>query len=132
MADMKSLRAALNSMGSDLFIAIDIPFEETSELQRQLLGAFAFGMSFAIGQIEKLTPPEVHALAIALLMDAFRYSDHQATAFAHDLIESASGRGNSTTRAVIHRGIDGHRQWNSGDHAGLRDNIESIFSALGA
>jgi len=131
-ADMKSLRTALNSMSANLFVVIRIPFEETSELQRQLLAAFAFGMSFAVGKIEKLTPPEVYALAIIMLMGTFRYSAEQATAFAQELIESASGRGNPTIRTVIHRGIDGHRQWHSGERAGLQDNIESVFKALGA
>jgi len=73
-ADMKSLRTALNSMSANLFVVIRIPFEETSELQRQLLAAFAFGMSFAVGKIENLPPPDVFALAIIMLLGTFLYS----------------------------------------------------------
>ena len=89
-------------------------------------------MTFVIGQIEHLTPPEVHALSITMLMDVFKYSGQQAAAFSSDLIESASGRGNPTIQAIIHRGIDGHRQWSSGQTAELSKNVKSVFQAVGA
>jgi hypothetical protein len=132
VADMKVLRSSLASMCNDLIASGGVPFEATTELQRQLLASFAFGMTFAIGQIEHLTPPEVHALSIAMLTDAFKYSAQQAGAFSSHLIESASGRGNPTIRAIIHRGIDGHRQWSSGQTAELSKNVRSVFQAIGA
>src|SRR5262245_52233901 len=106
MGDLKNTRAEIAVMASDLFDAIGIPFEKTTELQRQVLSAFAFGMVFAVGQIERLSPPEVHALATAMLMDVYKYSDHQAVAFGNELIDAAGGRGNRTMNAIIHRGID--------------------------
>src|SRR5712691_10658292 len=96
-------------MGEALFSALGIPFEASTELRRQLLASYCFGMLFAGGRLNKLTPPDVHALTIAVLLDVFKYSQHQAVAFAEDLIQSSSGRGNPTTNAVIHRGIDGYR-----------------------
>jgi hypothetical protein len=47
---------------------LNLAFESTAELQRQVLASFAFGMTFAAGRTEHLTPPEVHALS--MLMDA--------------------------------------------------------------
>jgi len=102
MADMKVLRSAVASMCDDLVASGGVPFESTTELQRQMLASFAFGMTFVIGQIEHLTPPEVHALSITMLMDVFKYSGQQAAAFSSHLIESASGRGNPTIQAIIH------------------------------
>lgn len=120
-------------MASDLFAVVGIPFEQTSELQRQILGSFAFGMIFAIGQAKGLSPPEVQALAISCLIDVFKYSDHQAGAFSADLITHASNSDpNDTHKAIIHRGIDGHDQWQRKQTAQLRANIEGIFEALGA
>jgi hypothetical protein len=119
-------------MSADLFAVIEIPFSETTELQRQLLASFAFGMTFAVGKIEKLSPFEVHALSITMLIDSFKYSEEQASAFSQHLIECASGSGNSTIQAVIHRGIDGHRQWQLEEQSTLRENIQSIFQAVGA
>jgi hypothetical protein len=131
VADMKTLRSTLVEMSADLLACTGIPFEETTELQRQLLASFAFGMIFAIGQIERLTPAEVHALSITMLTDAFGYSAEQAGAFSTHLIESASGTGNPTIQMVIHRGIDGHHQWSCGRAADLGENIKSVFQALG-
>ena len=89
MADMKALRSSVANMCADLVASVGFPFESTTELQRQVLASFAFGMTFAIGQTEHLTPPEVHALSITMLMDAFKYSAKQAGAFSSRLIESA-------------------------------------------
>ena len=132
MTGLKALRGQSAQMVGELFAIVGIPFEKTTELQRQLLAAFSFGMLFAVGQCNKLAASEIHALSISLLMDVFQYSDRQATAFAEDLIESASGRGNSTTNAVIHRGIDGHRQWEAGLKSDLKSNVEDIFRVVGA
>jgi hypothetical protein len=127
------IRREIGDMADELFQVVEIPFEETSELQRQILATFAFGMIFAVGQIKKLTPPEVHALAMTCLMDVFKYADHQAVAFAEDLIAAASSRDvNDTHNAIIHRGIDGHYQWQERKVDELRENIEGIFRALGA
>ena len=85
MADMKVLRSAVASMCDDLVASGGVPFESTTELQRQMLASFAFGMTFVIGQIEHLTPPEVHALSITMLMDVFKFSGQQAAAFSSHL-----------------------------------------------
>jgi hypothetical protein len=133
MTDLRTIRAQIADMGQQLFVTIDIPFEKTSELQRQLLAAFAFGMVFAVGQTEKLTPPEVHALALSALMDVFHYSDHQAAAFAQQLISvSSDKRVHPTMHAVIHRGIDGHYQWQQNQTEALRTNIRGVFDAVKA
>ena len=130
MKDLKRTRGEIAKMATGLFSVVSMPFEKTSEVQRQVLAAFAFGMSFAVGQIEELSTPEVHALALTMLMDVFRYSDHQAAAFAQDLIDSASNRGNPTTNAIIHRGIDGHAQWQQGQLLQLRANLDAVFKAV--
>ena len=120
-------------MASELFGVVGIPFEQTSELQRQIMASFAFGMIFAVGQIKRLSPPDVHALAICCLVDVFKYADHQARTFSSDLIAHASSRDpNDTHKAIIHRGIDGHRQWQQKQTDQLKVNIEGIFKALGA
>jgi hypothetical protein len=132
MADLKALRAQSAEMGRELCSVLSTPFEETTELQRQLLACFAFGMLFATGCLNKLTPPDLHALSICLLMDVFNYSQDQAADFAENLIASASGRGNPTINAVIHRGIDGHRQWEAGRMSELKSNLQDIFKTIGA
>jgi hypothetical protein len=132
VADPKTLRRQSAEMGEALFSVLGIPFDETTELQRQLLAAYSFGMLFAAGRLNKLDPPDVHALAIVVLLDVFKYSQHQAVAFAEDLIQSASGRGNPTTNAVIHRGIDGYHLFKAGLMLEPKSQMEDIFRIVGA
>jgi hypothetical protein len=132
MRDLKRTRAQIAKMASGLFSVVGLPFEKTSELQRQVLAAFAFGMGFAAGQLEELSPPEVHALALIMLMDVYHYSDHQAAVFAQELINSTGNRGNSTTNAIVHRGIEGHALWQQGELAQLKANLEGVFKAVKA
>ncbi len=51
-------------MTGGLFGIIAVPFEENSELQRQVLAAFAFGMIFAAGKLKgrdsQSAPLKVH------------------------------------------------------------------------
>jgi hypothetical protein len=66
-------------------------------------------------------------------MDVFKYADHQAAAFSNNLISMASVNSlNPTSTSIIHRGIDGHRQWQQKNPDELRANIEGIFRTLGA
>ena len=132
-APLQAIRAEVARMTESLFGLVGIPFGNTTELQRQLLAAFAFGMTFAVGQMRKLSPPDVHAITIAYLMDVFRYPDHQAATFANDLIAAAQNEDHHPTiNAIIHRGIDGHAQWERGNHDDLRTNINDIFKRVGA
>lgn len=131
--DLVPIRHEVAAMAGELFEVAGVPFEQTSELQRQILATFAFGMIFAMAQIRRLPPADVHALAICCLMDVFKYADHQAGEFSADLISNASSRDpNDTHRAIIHRGIDGHYQWQQKQTDQLHANIDSIFRALGA
>jgi hypothetical protein len=131
-AHLAAVRTEINAMATELFGVIGISFQQTSELQRQVLATFAFGMIFATGNLNRLRPPEVHALVIACLMDVFKYADHQATAFSRDLISAASANSrNPTATSIVHRGIDGHRQWPQKKVDELRANIEGILRTLG-
>jgi hypothetical protein len=111
---------------------LGIRFEETTELQRQLLVSYSFGMLFVIGRLNKLTPPEVLALSVCMLLDVFKYSKDQAADFAEELIRSASGRGNPTTNAVIHRGIEGHRLWTARRMLELKNDLDNVLNTAGS
>ena len=132
-ADLTLLRSQNAEMASQLFSVIDVPFSQTSELQRQLLGAFTFGLVFAVGQLQKLNPPQVHALAITLLQDSLAYSLKQAADFADLLISASADKSvHPTIHAVVHRGIDGHYQRQERQTEALRANVKQIFQATGA
>jgi hypothetical protein len=119
-------------MRGDLIASAGIPFETMSEMQRHALATFAFGMVIAIGEVERLAPPEVHALCIASLIDGFEFSPEQAGAFTRALIESVGDGGNPGIRAILRCGIEGHSQWSSGQTAAFGENIGSVLQGAGA
>jgi hypothetical protein len=124
-------RTQIAGYGRDLFRICDVEFEKTTELQRQVCGAFLFGVTNAHGMMHKLSPPDVHALAISMLMDVLNYSPEQAGAFSSNLIDATAAGPDDTMNAIIHRGIDGHLQLTSGQQDGLRVNLLEIFEILG-
>lgn len=133
MDKLDEVQRHVAKMGEQLLDVVGIPFAQTSELQRQILACFVFGMIFAEGQIRRLSPPDVHALVVCSLIKTFKYSAEQAGAFSTDLIQhSLSKDPNNTHKAIMHRGIDGHRQWQTGQSAQLKQNVLGIFKTLGA
>jgi len=124
-------RAQIAGYGQDLFRICGVEFAKTSEMQRQVCGAFLFGFVNAHGMMNQLSPPQVHALAISMLIDVLNYSPEQAGAFSSNLIDATAAGPDDTMNAIIHRGIDGHLQLTSGQHEGLRMNLLEIFEILG-
>ncbi|MGF1723162.1 Imm48 family immunity protein [Photobacterium nomapromontoriensis] len=131
MSDLSGNREQNANMINSIFSVIDIKLEETSELQRQLLATFAFGMVYADGKIKGLSPVEVHGLVISMLQSVFNYSADQSGEFSSLLIKSASDKSvHSIIHAVIHRGIKGHYQWKKKHCYLLKENIEEIFDEV--
>jgi hypothetical protein len=124
-------RTQVTAYGNDVFRVCGVEFAKTSEMQRQVCGAFLFGVAYAHGRVHQLSPPDVHALVITLLVDLLHYSAEQAGAFSSRLVQVTSAGPNDTMKAIIHRGIEGHRQLNSGEHEALRQNLLGIFQTLG-
>jgi hypothetical protein len=131
MIDLEKFRELNSGMVNSLFQLIQVELEQTSELQRQLLAAFGFGMIYADGQIQGLSPVQVHGLAISMLQDVFNYSSEQAGEFSGFLVEVASDRSvHSTIHAIIHRGITGHSQWEQKKSSELKANIDEILKEV--
>jgi hypothetical protein len=131
--ELTVLRREIAQMGTALFDVVGIPFERTTELQRQVLAAFAFGMTFAAARAAGRTQPEVHALALGSLVEVFGYSPAQSAAFCQLLIDaSANPSEHDTMNALIHRGIDGHLQWAQGRSDELRANATGVLRDVGA
>jgi hypothetical protein len=126
---LATLRLQIRQMISDVLGAIGEP-EETTELRRQVLSTFAFGMVFAAGMGQGLEPAQVHALVVGALEDSFGYNADQAVTFSEALIDAISGESRPTSNAIIHRGIEGYRQWSERELDELRANIAEIFAVL--
>jgi hypothetical protein len=121
------------TMVHSLFEAIHLDPAETTELDRQVVATFAFGMIFARGRLENLTPAEVRANAAWCLGHIFGYSEQQALDFAEHLIDASIDEHRQPVQnAIIHRGIDGHKQWAKGKTDQLRSNLTDILQRVRA
>ncbi|ENU80309.1 hypothetical protein F975_02065 [Acinetobacter sp. ANC 3789] len=114
---------------NDFLMKISIVLSNTTELERQLLASFVFGVIYAGGRERGLNPSEIHALSILSLQDFFQYSPEQAYDFTGLLIEAASNKEeHKVMNAIIHCGIRGYDQWKIEDYPSLKKDIETIFN----
>ncbi|MEK4063912.1 MULTISPECIES: Imm48 family immunity protein [unclassified Paenibacillus] len=120
----------LRLFSTELFELIGIRFEDTSELERQVIAAFCFGALNAIVQRDELNQPQAHALIVALLINEFKYSEKQAVDFAEDLIHATNKEYHPVMNAIIHRGIDGHYQYEKNMLDNLRHNILEVINTV--
>lgn len=114
-----------------LLTTVGVKLPDTTELQRQLLASFVFGVLYAAGRERELNPAEIHALSILSLQDSFYYSLEQAADFTDLLIEAASNENvNNVMNAIIHCGIQGYYQFKNENYIALKGNVESILKEV--
>ncbi len=106
------------------------PPETMEETERQIIGAFLFGMYNALAFEKKAAPEEVQAITIERLKTILQYSLEQAVQFSGYLIDCTKEETNPNVYTIIHRGIDGYYQLAEGDEEGFRGNFEKIKEVL--
>lgn len=114
-------------MASAALVASGVEFDHASPLQQALIGTFVFGMIQAHGMMNQLQAPEIHAMAICVFLDTLHYTDDVATQAVQECINATTPSYHPTMNAILHRGIDGHKQYVERDTAGLSQNIRSIL-----
>lgn len=119
--------AAVNDMGNALIAASGLKFDHASQLEQALIGTFFFGMAYAHGRCNKLSPPQIHALALKAYMEIFHYTPEAAAQAAQACIDASAPGGHDTMNTILHRGIDGHAQFTSGNVTALAENIRLVL-----
>ncbi|MFO0956430.1 MAG: Imm48 family immunity protein [Isosphaeraceae bacterium] len=79
-------------------------------MEKQVLSAYAFGGVHVLSQHRGFSPPQAHAMMLAVLHNYFGYGEENSTVKAQALI-NATGDKRSSIRAIIHRGIEGFLAW---------------------
>ena len=120
-------RSDLNRMASVLLQVADVEFDQASQLEQALVGTFFFGMLNAYGMLNRLSPPDVQALAILVFQDSLHYSATAAIEAVQHCIDATSPSHHETMNAILHRGIDGHAQYERLDLKGLGANVNSVL-----
>ena len=117
-------------MANDLFNILEINLEETTEIERQIISAFAFGMINAYAIEEKIEPPKIHGTMIAVLINEFKYSEKQASEFVQTLINSTNREYHPTMYTIIHRGIQAYYDYKEGKEKEVYDNLTYIIDII--
>ena len=121
-------REECNKIASSALTASGVGFDSASKLEQALIGTFVFGMISAHGMMNQLQPAEVHALALCVFQDTLHYTVDAAAQGVQECINAAAPSYHPTMNAILHRGIDAHKQYLDGDSDGLSQNIRSILA----
>lgn len=112
---------------------INTPFEETTELERQILTVYFFGMSNGLMQHLKLEKSllEITEIIKKNLVDIFCYSNEQAKDFLNNIVENLQSKDPKNTQyVIIHRGLDGYFSWEKGQKENVIKDVCQIINAL--
>ena len=122
----------IHEMARQLCGLIQVPIENTSESQRQVLATFAFGMVWGVADAEELKYPDIYGFGLTMLTDVFKYSIHQAVRFMNLLVKCSSPTDcpNAAVNAVMYHGVEGYRQWGAGDSEALQANLQHVLEAI--
>jgi hypothetical protein len=120
-------REECNKIASSALVASGLEFDSASQLEQALIGTFIFGMISTHGMMNQLQLVEVHAVALCVFQDTLHYTVDAAAQGVQECINAATPNYHPTMNAILHRGIDGHKQYLDGDFNGLSQNIQSIL-----
>ncbi len=128
----------LNKIMGTEFISLysketNTPFEETTELERQILAVYFFGMSNGLMQHIKLemTLLEIIEVIQKNLIDIFCYSNEQAKDFLDNMVENLQSKNPKNTQyVIIHRGLEGYFFWEKGQKEDVMKDVCQIINVL--
>ena len=125
----------VQEMGKDILYLytqkIGIPFEKTTELERQILAVYLFGMANGLPEQIKYTPLNMETGMIAVLVSIFQYSIKKAQDFVREMIADLQSKDeNNTIYAIIHRGLDGYFAYKDELKEKVAEDIFQIISSL--
>ncbi len=110
-----------------------ISFENISELERQILAVYFFGMSDGLRQ-DLATNSNVNEIAniiINIMIKDFKYSKEQAEQFFDEMIDNLQSKNPSNTHyAIIHNGLDGYFKWQKNNKNEVINDICKIIDIL--
>ena len=111
----------------------DITFDNTSELERQIISIYLFGLLDGIRQDKylDLTPLQVKKGISNILESVCGYSSEQANDFTGNMINNLrSSDPQNTIYAIIHRGLEGYFVWIKNKKDNVVNDIYSIVDLL--
>ena len=104
--------------------------EKGDEVERQVLGAFIFGVINGLALETKIDPIKVQGVMIEVLINSLDYPVNQAAEFCQLLIDSTDENYHPTMNAIIHRGITAYYDFINGDNIKIKNNLNAVIDAV--
>ncbi len=104
-------------------------FEQITELERQILATYLFGMFDGLRQKNNIdiTPNQMAINISDILVTVFKYSENQAISFVDEMINNLqSNNPQNTSYAIIHRGLEGYYTWDSSKNKVIKEIIQIV------
>ncbi|MDO6848730.1 Imm48 family immunity protein [Priestia megaterium] len=109
--------------------------DSNDEQEKQILGAYLFGMFNGLGHEKNSKPVDIQGAIIQILSQNLHYSLDSAVQFSQFLINSTDKDFHPTMFAIIHRGLEGYFMYKNGGSGKLSqyfcDIIEVVKAATG-
>lgn len=115
----------VNSLVDEVF-----KIDSNDEQEKQVLGAYLFGMINGLGQEMNIYPAEVQSAMIQILGGKMAYSLEIAVQFSQFLINSTDRTFHPTMFAIIHRGLEGYYMYKDGKNNELTQDFQGIIEAV--
>ena len=93
---------------------------------RQILAVYSFGGISALAMQHQMSPPQAHAVCLALFTKFFGFEAADAAAKAEAVITAAPDR-TSHLYGIIHRGADGFVHWQQHSDDGAAKDFGEIM-----
>ena len=126
-----------NKMGAELVALYlqekGIAFETMSELERQVLAVYFFGMADGLRQDISANEDadKMAKTVINVLMKEFKYSENQARQFFNSIVDDLQSKDPTNTQyVIIHKGLDGYFKWKNGNKNDVIANVCQILDIL--
>lgn len=132
-SDKKKIEEAkyeIITISSTIFSLINKRIDNTTELERQVLATFCFGMVNAIVFTKELNQLQTHSITTSLLTSIFLYSEEQSEEFTQELINSTDESYHPVMFSIIRRGLDGYHQYVRNEENQLKDNITDVLAIV--
>lgn len=112
----------------DKFFKIDI----NDEQEKQILGAYLFGMFNRLGYEKNIKPVDIQGDMIQISNEKLNYSLESAVQFSQVPINSTDKNFHPTMFAIIHRGLEGYFMYKNGRNEELSRDFHDIIEVVKA
>lgn len=117
-------------MSNELFSVMGMEFEDTNEVDRQILSVLSFGMINSYALENKVSVDNVRIAFEYVLIKVFRYSNEQAQSFLSIIIEATNKDKNPVYNYIIHQGIDMYYEYLKNEEDVMFDRLMKIYLQL--